>query len=234
MLFGLVRRRRPYIHSQWYVALADFRSEPETFYQAVEDELREQEVPDMTAERIVLKQGSLLSSGRRYLRLRRERFVIDICSAPFGKAWWFSVRAATLGRSLKGWEVILAVLGLLGFALLEWQLFGPQLGGILFGSSILFLLLVFLTGNLWSGLDEFLVYLPVVGAFYEGFRRDTYYRQDQRLMFGEVVNGLVKDKVREFCMAGGVDEPQFVRVSSPEQILTEREMEKYFGIKKDK
>ena len=38
---------------------------------------------------IEFAEGGILSGKRQYLRLRRERLVFDICSAPFGTSWFF-------------------------------------------------------------------------------------------------------------------------------------------------
>ena len=48
-------------------------------------------------------------------------------------------------------------------------------------------------------------------------------------MFGEIVTPIIRSKIVEFCAAGGVQDPQFITVNSPEQILTEREVAKYMG-----
>ena len=101
---------------------------------------------------------------------------------------------------------------------------------IVMGSSLLFLLLVFLRARTWSGLDEFILYLPVIGALYERFfRRETYYRQDQSLMYSTTVGSIVRAKVVEMCALGGVEDPKFHDVTSPGQILSEKDLAKYFG-----
>lgn len=229
-MFGIIRRRKPIIHAHWYVPLSDFQSDTELFYRAVEEELVEREVPDMVVEIIHFREGSHFTANRKYLRFRQERAVLDICSAPFGTGWWFSVRAATLPRILRWWEVGFTALGLAGFFALYVELYGLVVGGVLLGSSLAFGGIVFLAGSVWANLDEFLIYLPVAGALYEAyFRRDTYYRQDQRLMFGDILCTVIRRKVGEFCMAGGIENPEFVSVSSPDQILTQRELAKYLA-----
>jgi len=227
-MFGIVRRRRPFIHAHWYVPLIDFSSDTEHFYKSIEDELAARQVPEVTVERIDLKQAGWFSGKRTYLRLLRERVVLDICSSAFGTGWYYSCRAAELPRHMRGWQVYLTVLVLGVTFLLYWQLYGLILGSVVVGSSILLLLLVFLAARSWGTLDEFLIYLPVMGALYEAyFRRDTYQMQDQRLMYADIVSSVVRLKVIEFCAAGGVPEPEFIKVDSPDQILTKRELAKY-------
>jgi hypothetical protein len=231
-MFGFIRKRHLIIHAEWYVPLLDFNSDTKAFYQAVEEELNARRVPGLIIERINFRQAGLFSGNREYLRVRRERAVLDLCSGPFGTSWWFSARAATLPRLLYWWELIVVVLALGNFWLLGWDFFDLKLGNIAFIGSIVCFLLLFFAGRVWAGIDEFLIYLPVVGAIYEAwFRKDTYQRIDQRRMFADIVNTVVCSKVKEFCHAGGADEPEFVQVSSPEQILTEKQLAKYLGQK---
>ena len=234
-MLGIIRRRKPIVHTHWIVPLFDFQSDQEQFYEAIEGELKTRRVPEIMVERIDFKQGSVLMPKRTYLRLRREREVMDICSAPYGTSWWFSLRFASLPRLLYWWEVWVCVLGLVGSYFLYQELYGDVLGRIVLGSSVGFLLLAFFTARAWAGLDEFLIYLPVVGAIYEAyFRRDSYYRQDQRLISGALVTAVVRGKVIEFCAAGGVSDPPFENVSNPEQILSIKELAKYLGKATDK
>ena len=228
MFFGLIRSRKPIIHEHWFVPLKDFVSNTEEFYQAMEAEVKGRRMPELTVERITFSEGGWVSGNRAYLRMRRERVVFDLCSAAFGTGWWFSLRAATLPRVLYGWEVVLAALGIAGFAGLYWQLFGLATGAIAFGASVIGLLLVFLMARKWASLDEFVVCLPVVGALYEAFfRKDTYYRLDQRLVTAHLIDLITREKVTEFCVAGGLESPEFIEVYFPDQILTRRELSKY-------
>jgi hypothetical protein len=228
-MFGIINRRKPLVHAQWHVPLLSFSSNTEAFYQALEADLKIREVPDLALERIEFKDGGWLSPNRAYLRLRRRREVLEVCSAAFGTGWWFSLRSATLPRTLYWWEVWLTILGLVGFFGCYWHLFGLMLAGIVMASSLVVLLLVFLRARTWTSLDEFLLFLPVLGALYEGyFRADSYYRQDQALIYSHTVGGLVRAKVVEMCAMGGVDDPQFIDVHTPQQILTRKEMAKYF------
>jgi len=226
-MLGIIRKRKPYIHSHWYVPLLDTQSDPEKFYQAVEEELVARKVPGLSVERIDFNEGGILDANRAYLRLQRERVVLDLCSAPFGTSWWFSCRTAELPRVLYVWEILLVLAGLAGFFALYWQIFGLIIGAIVFCSSLVFLILVFLTARSWAALDEFLIYLPVVGALYEScVRKETYHRQDQWLMYGTIVNTLVRGKVSEFCKAAGEENPQFITTTA-RQIMSPRELEKY-------
>jgi hypothetical protein len=230
-MFGIVRRKKPYIHSQWICPLMPFHSDTEAFYKAIEEEVATQEIPDITVERVDFREGGWLSGKRTYLRLLRERVAFDVCSAPFGKGWYFSVRAAELPRRITPTQFWISVAALLAYAGSCCYLFGPALAGIVIGSSLLFLVLVFIAARSWGSLDEAILYLPVFGIYYEKyFRRDTFDQQDRRHVFVEMVTTIVRAKIDEFCAAGGVDEAQITKVSNPDQILTEREQVK-FGYK---
>jgi hypothetical protein len=225
-MFGFIRRKKPFIHHRWILPLIGFQSDPEAFYKSIEEELALQEIPELTKDRIHFKTHGILSAQRTYLRLRRERVVLDIASAPFGKAWYFSLRAAELPRRLSRGQFWLTLLFLAMLGLSYWHLFGLVLGGIVLGSSFLFLFLLFVAGNVWGSFHEALLYTPFFGFLYERFRRDTYDEQDRRYVFGQIVMTIVSAKVKEFCAAGGVDDAQLSKVDA-EQILTEKEQIKY-------
>ena len=56
-----------------------------------------------------------------------------------------------------------------------------------------------------SDLDATLIKTPILGPLYERlFRKDTYYRQDTRLVYLEVVSKIVKELAEELCAAKGV------------------------------
>ena len=173
-MFGIVRRRKPFVHAHWYVPLLKFQSDTEQFEQAVEAVLTEHQIPEVTVERMEFRQGGWLSGKRTYFRLVRERLVFDICCAPFGTGWYFSFRAAELPRRMGAGQFWMTIIGLLGFCALYGQLFGLKFGAAMFGASILFLILIFVSGRVWATLDECLLYIPILGLYYENyFRPDT-------------------------------------------------------------
>src|SRR4051794_37547329 len=136
-MFGIWRRKKLEVHQHWYVPLLDFRISTQEFYSAIEKELDERKVPDLEVARVEFAEGGLLSAQRQYLRLRRERLVFDICSAPFGSSWFFSLRGAVIPRTLRLWEFILASLGVLGLFGLYWRTFGLFGGAIAIIASLL-------------------------------------------------------------------------------------------------
>ena len=98
------------------------------------------------------------------------------------------------------WAVQYQALGLYG--LVEMLVF---LGILIVG----FIAAIYLLRNAVSlglkDLDATLIKSPVVGPIYENwFRKETYYRQDTRLMYRDTVNDVVKAKVEEATGAKGI------------------------------
>jgi hypothetical protein len=64
----------------------------QAFYETVEKEIINQNIPGLSFSRITYKEGGLFSALREYLRIRRKEYVFDICCAPFAKgtfvSWW--------------------------------------------------------------------------------------------------------------------------------------------------
>jgi hypothetical protein len=175
----------------------------------------------MVPERVRYHDGGNLSQKREYLRFRRETLIFDILSAKFGTSWWFSCRSAVLPRKLRLWEVIVFLLLVTVFAGIYWRTFGVFVGSIVMGTSLLMVLVMMIAGRSWNGMDDLLLRLPVLGAFYESlFRPESYYRDDSRRMYVSIVDFVVREKVKEFAAASGVTEVQFNPVSAPARLTS--------------
>ncbi len=204
-MFGIWRRKKVFVQEHWYVPLLDFRISTQEFYTAVEKELAERKVPDLEISRIEFAEGGLLSAQRQYLRLRRERLVFDICSAPFGTSWFFSLRGSVIPRTMRLWELALVLIALGNLFLLYRTTFGLFLGTIAIATSIFAVAVFLYFARQWQGVDDALMQLPIIGALYETFfRSETYYREDTRLMYLDIVGRIVKHQIEEFTRAAGV------------------------------
>ncbi len=213
MFFGIWRRRQPEVLKHWYVPLFDFTTSTAEFYDAIEQDLAAREVGGMEISRLDYAEGGVFSADREYLRMRRERLVFDICSAPFGTSWFFSVRFSEIQLQLMLWEVIVLLTAFAGVVWFYCALFGTVLGGVLCAASALSLgLLMRNTVRLgFQDLDAALLQIPIVGAFYEIFlRADTYYRDDTRLMYITIVDAIVRAKIEEYTKAQGVDQVTYM------------------------
>jgi hypothetical protein len=195
------------VHKHWYTAVDNFQFISSEFYQIVQTELTTRKVPGLEATRVEFNEGGLLSDKREYLRLKRERLVFDICAAPFGTSYFFSFRFVELPLGIKPTELFVFVVALA----LVFSLFVKVFG--LFVGPIALLLLVaaacYVMRNALAlglrDLDASLLKTPVIGAIYEVlFRKETYYREDTRLMYLSTVNGITEALVDEVTAAKGV------------------------------
>jgi len=214
--------------SHWYALIPGFNTSTKEFYETVEKELKSREVPGLAMSRVEFSEGGILSDKREYLRMTRERLVFDICAAPFGTAFFFSCRFAEIPAVIQLWQllVLLAVFGICAlfsfivcakvFSLLT--IFVWPLGWIVLIAFIIYTLRNAVAMEL-KNVDAMLIKSPVVGPIYERwFRKETYYRQDTRLMYLDTVDAVVKEKVEEITGAKGI---KLVRFNEHSPILGE-------------
>jgi hypothetical protein len=173
----------------------------------VEKDLTEQKVPGLEISRVEFSEGGALSDKRQYLRMTRERLVFDICAAPFGTNYFFSCRFAELPA-----KVSLLAIGLIFFVGLVLFVVALRFFGFTLTCFLATAILVFVIYALrnavslgLSDLDAWLIRQPLIGPVYERFfRKETYYREDTRLMYLTVVEGVVKKLVEQETAAKGV------------------------------
>src|ERR1039457_6470683 len=212
-MFGFFKSKADVI-DHWYALVPGFNSSTKDFYEAVEKELKEREVPGLEIFHVDFAEGGIASNKREYLRMTRERLVFDVCAAPFGKAYFFSCRFADIPIAVKLWEFLLLLLALCAVAFWGWIIFGKILGlvGLMlfpFLFLVSFVAAIYIMRNALAmglkDLDASLIKTPIIGPIYEAwFRKETYYRQDTRLMYCDTVNAVVKAKVEESTGAKGI------------------------------
>ncbi len=205
-MFGIWKSKQPEVLKQDRWTFEQFECSPDEFYKSIEQELASREMPGLTIERIEHKEGGLLSAKREYLRIRRERLVFDLCLAPFGTYWFISRRYSIIPFSLEVWQIVVVFLLLASVAGFYIVIFGLVLGLCIFGGSVLGIAL--LMHNLVSmglhDLDAALLQIPVIGAIYEClFRRETYYREDTRNAYVDIVDAISKTKIDELVEQKG-------------------------------
>jgi hypothetical protein len=193
--------------NHWYAPVDNFQCVSADFYVMVEKQLTDRKVPGLEISRIELGEGGPLSPKREYLRLKRERLVFDICAAPFGTSYFFSFRFVEMPLGIKAVEMVIFMVGVfLAFGLIL-KVFGILLGP--------FVALALLLGGLWvmrnavqlglKDLDASLLKTPIIGPLYEiFFRKETYYREDTRLMYLSTVDTITKALVDEVTAAKGI------------------------------
>lgn len=195
------------IHQHWYSAVDNFHHITADFYQRIESELVARKVPGLEISRVEFSEGGPLSGKREYLRLKRERLVFDICAAPFGTSYFFSFRLVELPLGIKPWELLIFLFGFVFVAEFFIKSFG-----IISGVFVLFMVLAascYIMRNAVAlglrDLDTTLLKTPVIGPVYEVlFRKETYFRQDTRLMYLSTVNGITEALVEEVTLAKGI------------------------------
>lgn len=76
----------------WNTLIPNMQQDTTEFYDLVDDILVERKVPGIKTSRVTFKEGTLLSSSRLYLEVRRGDYTFHICGAPWGSgffvSWW--------------------------------------------------------------------------------------------------------------------------------------------------
>jgi hypothetical protein len=206
-MLGFFEKKPADVIDHWYALIPGFNTSTKEFYEGIEQELKAREVPGLELFRVDFAEGGVLSGKREYLRMTRERLVFDICAAPFGKGYFFSCRFAEIQTAIKLWQLLVVVIAAFMIAALAFKILGIILGAIALMAGFVFL--IYVLRNAVSlglqNLDATLIQSPVVGPIYERFfRKETYYRQDTRLMYRDTVNEVVKAKVEEATGAKGI------------------------------
>lgn len=161
----------------------------------------------MEISRIKHAEGGILSGNRVYLRMIRERLAFDTCAAPFGTGYFFSCRTVHSPPVVKLWHVLAALTFFVAIFGMLFQPFGPYYSGVAVTTLALAIAQVFRNAIALGlhDLDAMLMKSPVVGPIYERwFRKDTYYRQDTRLMYLDTIPKIVQVLAEEITAAKGV------------------------------
>lgn len=209
--------------SHWYTVIDGAHFSAEEFYKAIEDGLRERKVPGLRISRVTFLEGSIVSDKRLYLRLSREQFAFDLCAAPFGRAYFFSLRFVEKGKSWFLFAMLLLGVGLLfSFAtaarvspgqIAVWG-FVTAIGVMVLGAIVRSIMSEAGRGAQSSfprssestfSVSDLISKTAVIGNFYDRVRRDTYYRYDTRLMYHRLISDLVKNTVAEVTAEKGVE-----------------------------
>lgn len=216
-MFGFFKTKKAEVLSHWYALIPGFQTSSQEFYTSIERELAARKVPGLDLSQVNFAEGGLLSAKRVYLRMLRERLVFDVCAAPFGTGYFFSCRFAEIPAVVKWWEILILLFGLNFLLGLFIRIFNFLDGPIYFFLFCVFCIWVMRNAISMglTDLDATLIKTPVIGPIYERFlRKDTYYRQDTRLMYHDTVNDIVKREVEHITGANGIKLVQ-LKVFSP-------------------
>jgi len=206
-MFGFLKSKNAEVLQHWIAFVEGFQLSSSEFYDSVEKELKAREVPGMEMARVEFAEGGILSDKRLYLRMVRERLVLDVCAAPFGRSFFFSCRFAEIPAVIKLWQLVVMLVSFTAIVIFTWREAGFILGTLLLMTALT--LLVYTLRNAMAmgfrDLDATLIKAPVFGPVYERFfRKETYYRYDTRLMYLEVVSGVVRRLAEDAVAAKGL------------------------------
>jgi hypothetical protein len=206
-MLGFWKAKRADVIDHWYTLVPGFHTSTKEFYEGVEKALKAREIPDMEMSHVEFAEGGALSRQREYLRMSRERLVFDICAAQFGSASFFSCRFAEIPAVIKLWQLAAVFLVGLIITFLVLKYLGVFFGALVLMGSLV--LLIYTLRNAMAmglkNLDATLIKAPIVGPIYENWiRKETYYRQDTRLMYLDTVNSVIKARVEEATGAKGI------------------------------
>jgi len=206
-MFGSRKAKQANVLSHWYTPVPNFNMSTQAFYNLVEKELYAQQVPGLKTSRVEFSEGGLFSAKRQYLRLTRERLAFDVCAAPFGVNYFFSCRFAELPPQINLFGILLILAVCASFFGVIFYYFDLITGLII---SVLTLLASVFTLKYAASLglvalETALLKSPLWGPIYERLlRKESYYREDTRLMYLTVVEGVVKKLVEQETAAKGV------------------------------
>jgi hypothetical protein len=192
-------RKKVDVLNHW-IAFADgFNMPAKEFYDQIEAKLKKDEIPEMSSLRVAFSEGGLLSDNRTYLRFTRESLVFDICACPFGRDFFFSCRTATTPIGI--WEFLLCLFLFAFGSLICFSTLGIIRGSIAILTGVILFFLFFRNAK---SLDATLMETPVIRAAYVLIRPETYYREDTRLMYLDLISRVVKEAAEDVTAAKGL------------------------------
>ena len=203
-IFGF-KSKKDEVLDHW-ISFADGMSlSPQEFYQALEKELAARKIPSMETSQIEYSEGGLLSDKRIYLRMIRERLAFETCAAPFGNSFFFSCRSIYSPAMVRLWHFIAVLL----FFSLVWaplvRLLGFEFACIALIGLIIAIIFTFRGATELTDVDATLMNIPAFGPIYERwFRKDTYFRQDARLVYLKIVPEIVKNVAEHMTGEKGI------------------------------
>ena len=193
--------------SYWCHLYDDFNYSPVEFFRQVATELEHREVPGLVHGFTLMRESNFLLRKRLYLHVRRERFVFEICAAPFGTGWFVSSRLFDRRRGATWFDFLLVALalGMIGFVSVGAMgvfLAIATLGTIV---TILWSLMRLAASESVALLDDRICGIPCLGRIYETlFHPDTFFRQDQRAMYQEAVHRSVMKTISDLTTLKGI------------------------------
>lgn len=193
------------VFAHWHKLVPEFTASPQEFYTALETAVRKREVPDLKTSRIEYHESGVISALRIYLRIQRNKLAFDVCAAPFGTDFFFSWWLTEPKKSYKAWGCLSLFL-LFGLAALVITTFDTKgcVFALLLGLAAIAILVMGTRGG-WFLSKDIILAIPYLGALYEYFfDPETYYKEDTRTMYREIVHGAMLEVVDEVLETKGL------------------------------
>ena len=191
----------------WVSQAPDSSYSTDEVYAAIEQQLEARNIPGLKVSRVDYTEGGLLSNKRTYLRLERAQLAFDFCAAPFGNDYFFSCRTIFSVPMLNVWHLLslLAISPVIYNSILK-----PM--GLYYGVGAVIAVVVTFAILCRQGvkaefafLDTALLQIPILNVIYWFlYRRDTYFREDTRIMYMTVVPQIIQAYLDEVSAAKGI------------------------------
>lgn len=210
------KRKKDEVLNHWIAFAENFSLSPQEFYRALEETLAAHNIPGLTVLQEDHSEGGLFSGKRVYLRMIRERLAFDMCAAPFGTDYFFSCRTVYSPASVRFWHILVVLLILGGIDALLVRPLGTNLAAVAVVGLVVALAQVFRNTLAFglSDLDSALLKIPAIGPIYERwFRKETFYRQDTRLMYLQTIPKLARELAEHMTGEKGIRLVQQYQVS---------------------
>ena len=204
-LTGRTRSFSTPVFANWHTLVEDFQTSPLEFYEAVEAAVRKREIPDLRFSRVEYHESGVLSALRIYQRIERKKLAFDVCAAPFGTGFFFSWWLSEPKKSYKALGC-LAFLLFLAFAYIVLEKYGTT--GCFFAlllGLVAMAVLVMGVREGWFLSEDIIRDTPYLGAIYEYFfDPETFYKEDTRTMYREMVHAAVLEVIDGTLEAKGL------------------------------
>jgi hypothetical protein len=83
---------KPFVQTHSYKHFQELELSPASFYDLVENMIKEYQYPEVSTRRMNLSEGGMFSPSREYLCITRGKYMYNVCATPFGKSflisWW--------------------------------------------------------------------------------------------------------------------------------------------------
>jgi hypothetical protein len=207
LVIRMAKTSSVFVSGQWSTLIENLQVSSQDFYVSVQKAIARRQVPNISESRVDWKEGGLFTAYREYLRISREKEVIDICGAPYGTgffvSWWHGeLRPSGIGPTLATIAIIIALDILSGFFFAS----PTRLIATVLAAILIFLLIGLLVaqsaGKNWV---RYVLAIPLIGWLIDRlFLPPTYYRIDSASMFRAAINQAVQEVVDQMRDAKGL------------------------------